>query len=149
MYFSAKKEDKRQKWMNAFKLGEIFNLLYTCACTYYYYQTKQAYNIIHTYMHAAALKNGNVLSKFYHDGAYGLLVNPPRWSCCKNELREAKGCISCHTSSQTLPHGSEFPIQDLFSDDELSDPDEESASYDDNECLQSMASAPGKLFPIE
>ena len=93
-------------------------------------------------MITAAVKHHNKMSKSYHNGAFGLLINPPRWSCCENVSKEAIGCVPCNTASQTLPHGSEYPIFSDYEDD-LSDAEEDGAM--NGEYLQSVESAPGEL----
>lgn len=72
---------------------------------------------------AVAIDNENTLSEYYHTGAYGLLNNPTRWSCCKEEKREAKGCEKMIICSVTLPRGS-MPDTMVFSEEELSDNEE-------------------------
>lgn len=87
-----------------------------------------------------AIDNGNILSEYYHTGAYGLLSNPraPRWSCCEEEKREATGCEKVITCSMTLPRGFDTMV---FSEEELSDTDETDPVME-----QSHESAPGPLF---
>ena len=96
--------------------------------------------------YVVAIENGNVLSEHYHTGAYGLLTNPARWSCCDNEMRESKGCEKIVTC--TLPCESASVIPDnndtmIFSEEELSDIEEMESTYE-----QSYLSAPG-LFMAE
>ena len=95
-------------------------------------------------MDAVAIDNGNILSEYYHTGAYGLLSNPARWSCCKEEKRESKGCEKIVACSVTLPRGSAMSDTMVFSEEELSDTDEADPVIE-----QSHESAPGPLFMVE
>jgi hypothetical protein len=88
-------------------------------------------------MDTVAIDNGNILSEYYHTGAYGLLSNPTRWSCCKEEKREATGCEKVVTCSITLPRGLDTMV---FSEEELSDTDETDPVIE-----QSHESAPGPI----
>ena len=96
-------------------------------------------------MYTVAIDNGNVLSDYYHTGAYGLLSNPTRWSCCQKEMRESKGCKKMVTCSVTLPQGSAISDTMIFSEtEELSDIEETDTIIE-----QSYESAPGTLFIVE
>lgn len=99
-------------------------------------QVCHIYTYIHTYVHAAAVENGNTLSEYYHSGAYGLQVNPTRWSCCDNKLRDVRGCCTVVTPSvTTMPsHGMTCSNDTvIFSEEEFSDDEDfpfPSRSYD-------------------
>ena len=95
-------------------------------------------------MDAVAIDNGNVLSEYYHTGAYGLLSNPARWSCCQEEKRESKGCEKIVACSITLPRGLAMSDTMVFSEEELSDTDEADPVIE-----QSHESAPDPLFMVE
>lgn len=130
--------------MRAFRHGGEL-VIYTYAHDY----ISHAVIICYTpYVHAAAKEYGNTLLEHDHYGAFGLHINPPRWSCCNNKLREAKGCrkvVAPHTSTLPSPemHSNDGTV--IFSEGELSDIDEDIPGPFD----QSFNSAPSSYFMTE
>ena len=77
MYFKAKSDDERKKWIEAFRIGiHVLDVIY--------YLT----NIL---LLVAVVLSGNSMLQFYHLGAYGQ-VHQLKWSCCSAANRDTQGC---------------------------------------------------------